>query len=75
MANKHPEFIYSSCVSCGICAQACPVSCIDMGHARKQGKYMKPCPTLADLSACIGCGMCERSCPMDAIAMKEEQNS
>lgn len=70
MAKKQPVFQYGSCVSCGVCAQACPISCIDMRFVRKQGKYLKPCPTLTDAD-CLGCGLCAKACPMEAISMEE----
>ena len=70
MAKQHPVFEYKDCVSCGVCAQACPLSCIDMQRVQKQGKYKKPCPELTD-PACTGCGLCQRACPMDAISMAE----
>lgn len=73
MAKKHPEFDYSLCISCGICAQACPVSCLSMAHIRKQGKYKKPCPQMEE-PGCIGCGICAKACPMEAIAMLESEN-
>ncbi len=72
MAKKHPAFHYASCVSCGICVQACPVSCLAMTLVRKQGKYKKPCPEQAE-PGCTGCGLCEKSCPMDAISMVENE--
>lgn len=71
MARKHPVFSYEACVSCGICAQACPVSCLTMTNVRKQGKYKKPCPEMAEES-CTGCGLCAKACPMDAIQMVED---
>ena len=71
MARKNPVFQYGHCVSCGICAQACPVSCLAMTNIRKQGKYKKPCPQMAE-EGCTGCGICAKACPMDAIQMTEE---
>lgn len=71
MASKQPEFHYRDCVSCGICVQACPVSCLAMTNIRKQGKYDKPCPEIAE-SGCIGCGLCQKACPMDVIVMAEK---
>lgn len=71
MARKHPSFSYESCVSCGICAQACPVSCLAMTNIRKQGKYKKPCPEMAE-DTCTGCGICAKACPMDVIMMVED---
>lgn len=74
MARKHPVFTYDNCVSCGICAQACPVSCLAMTNIRKQGKYKKPCPEMAE-DTCIGCGICAKACPMDVISMVEDAAS
>lgn len=73
MAKKHPVFLYKSCISCGICAQACPVSCLAMTRVLKQGKYTKPCPEMAE-EGCTGCSLCSKSCPMDAITMAEGDN-
>ena len=65
-----PEFDYLNCVSCGICAQACPVSALGMTKEGKSGKYRNVFPELVN-DRCIGCGTCARSCPMEAIEMKE----
>ena len=75
MNRKHPEFDYLICVSCGICAQACPVSALGMKKEGKSGKYRNVFPeliTVADSkNACIGCGQCARACPMEAIRLEE----
>lgn len=71
MNKKHPVIQYQLCVSCGICAQACPVSCLTMTKAGKQGKYKKAFPALTD-AACTGCGLCMKACPMEAVSMEEE---
>ena len=70
MSKKHPAFDYRDCVSCGVCAQACPLSCLTMTRPGKQGKYKNVFPELVG-EACIGCGLCEKSCPMDVIRMEE----
>lgn len=65
--RKKPVFDYKLCVSCGICAQACPVSCIELcesGEGRDKNLYPK---LIAD---CLGCGTCQRSCPLGAVAME-----
>ena len=71
MMKKKPVFDYPSCVSCGICAQACPVSALGMKKAGKSGKYRNVFPELVN-GNCIGCGTCARACPMGVIAMEEE---
>lgn len=45
------------CVSCGICAGACPVQCISF--QKKQGQYLP----VIDYNRCIRCGICAEVCP------------
>jgi len=64
-----PVFDFEPCVSCSICVQACPMSCIELsvsGVDALRNLYPK-----ADASVCTGCGICETVCPVDAIEMKE----
>ena len=68
--KKQPVFDYLLCLSCGICAQACPVSALAMKREGKSGKYRNLFPELVE-EKCIGCGSCERACPMDAVRMEE----
>ena len=72
MTKKQPVFDYLFCVSCGICAQACPVSVLGMCRKGKSGKYRNIFPELV-LEGCIGCGQCARSCPMGIIRMEETE--
>lgn len=50
--------INDTCVSCGACADACPVGAISMGDDHM----------VIDAGACIDCGACAGTCPMGAIA-------
>ena len=49
--------ISSACVSCGACADACPVSAISQGDSQYQ----------IDANACLDCGTCADTCPNGAI--------
>ncbi|MBQ9942643.1 MAG: 4Fe-4S binding protein [Christensenellaceae bacterium] len=49
--------ITDECISCGACAEECPVSAISEGEE----SYV------IDADACIECGACAGTCPNDAI--------
>ena len=68
--KKQPVFDTLNCVSCRICAQACPVSALSMSREGKSGKYRNVFPELTG-ERCIGCGQCANSCPMGIIRMEE----
>lgn len=48
--------ISDDCISCGACAEGCPVGAISEGD----GKYV------IDADACIDCGACAGNCPVGA---------
>lgn len=48
--------ISDDCISCGACAEICPVGAITEGD----GKYE------IDADKCIDCGSCAENCPVDA---------
>jgi len=50
--------INDSCVSCGSCADGCPVSAISQGDTQYN----------IDADTCISCGACAAVCPMSAIS-------
>ncbi len=49
--------ITDACDSCGVCADACPLSCISEGD----DKYV------IDADSCVDCGTCAGECPNSAI--------
>jgi ferredoxin len=55
---KMARIISDSCISCGSCADTCPVSAIAAGD----NKYV------VDADTCIDCGACEDACPVSAIS-------
>ncbi len=48
--------INDDCISCGACADQCPVNAISEGD----GKYV------IDAEACVECGACNGVCPVGA---------
>ena len=48
--------ISDECISCGACADACPVGCISEGD----GKFV------IDADQCVDCGSCAGVCPVEA---------
>ena len=56
MGNK--ELIHQDCISCGQCAELCPVNCIDFETSR--GGYSR---SVKNLDECLLCGECLRDCP------------
>jgi len=52
-----PRKITDACLSCGSCADTCPVGAIAEGD----GKYV------VNADECIDCGACEAGCPAEAI--------
>ncbi len=48
--------INDDCISCGACADECPVGCISEGDSKYE----------INADECISCGACAGTCPVDA---------
>jgi len=53
--------ISDECISCGACADVCPVSCIEEGDTQY----------VIDPEECTDCGSCAEVCPVNCIAEDE----
>ena len=53
--------ISDDCVSCGTCADECPVEAISQGDSIY----------VIDADTCVDCGACEDACPTGAISEAE----
>ena len=70
-----PSFEHKKCMSCTICVDACPVSCIGMSAPQNGKKGQHEFPFLKNDKACIGCGFCSSECPVEAVAMRRPVSS
>lgn len=61
------------CVSCNLCARACPPMAISMkSHDIGGAKEREPEWFEINMLRCIYCGFCEEVCPEEAIIMSKE---
>jgi len=57
------------CVACYLCSAACPVSCISMQSAEREGGRRYAPWFRINFARCIYCGLCEEACPTLAIQL------
>jgi NADH-quinone oxidoreductase subunit I len=64
------------CVSCNLCARACPPMAISMQSKEiddpRSAKEREPAWFEINMLRCIYCGFCEEVCPEEAIVMSKE---
>ncbi len=57
------------CVSCFLCAVACPAGCIAIEKGEDEQGRWYPATFRINFSRCIFCGWCEEACPTYAIQL------
>jgi NADH-quinone oxidoreductase subunit I len=70
--NIHPETGETLCISCNLCAIACPENLIVVGWERDQRNRKQLTTFTYDLSRCMFCGLCEDACPVDALELTQD---
>lgn len=58
------------CISCKLCAKACPVDCFVIDTERTPENKLRASRFDIDLTKCIYCGLCTRVCPTDCLTME-----
>lgn len=70
--NIHPESGETLCISCNLCAIACPENLIVVGWERDARNRKQLTTFTYDLSRCMFCGLCEDACPVDALELTQD---
>lgn len=60
------------CISCGLCANACPNNVITLTTERDENKKKKLTGYEMNLQYCLYCGLCEESCPTNALVADQD---
>ena len=71
--NINPETAETLCISCDLCALACPENLIVVTSVRDEKTRRKVLTTFTyDTSRCMFCGLCEDACPVDALELTQD---
>ncbi len=71
--NINPENGETLCISCNLCAIACPENLIVVISERNEQTRRKDLIGFTyDLSRCMFCGLCEDACPVDALELTQD---
>jgi NADH-quinone oxidoreductase subunit I len=71
--NINPDTNETLCISCNLCALACPENLIVVSSVRNEQTHRKDLTTFTyDLSRCMFCGLCEDACPVDALELTQD---
>jgi NADH-quinone oxidoreductase subunit I len=71
--NTNPETGETLCISCNLCALACPENLIVVTSVRNEKTKRKDLVDFTyDTSRCMFCGLCEDACPVDALELTQD---
>src|SRR5712691_11162026 len=71
--NVNPDTDETLCISCDLCALACPENLIVVTSERNEKTRRKELVAFTyDLSRCMFCGLCEDACPTDALELTQD---
>ena len=71
--NVNPETGETLCISCDLCAKACPEKLIMVISERNEQTRRKDLVHFTyDTSRCMFCGLCEDACPVDALELTQD---
>ena len=59
----------SRCITCTLCAEACPVDCIAIDRYRNEKNKFMMTKFDIDMVKCIYCGLCTEVCPTECLTM------
>jgi NADH-quinone oxidoreductase subunit I len=70
--NLDPDSGETLCISCNLCALACPEDLIVVTAERDPKTSRKILQEFTfDLSRCLFCGLCQEACPVNAIELTQ----
>jgi NADH-quinone oxidoreductase subunit I len=71
--NINPDNGETLCISCDLCAVACPEKLIVVTSERNPETKRKDLIDFTyDTSRCMFCGLCEDACPVDALELTQD---
>ncbi len=57
------------CISCELCAKACPVDCFTIKHEKSEAGKRKLMQFDINMYKCMFCGLCTEVCPTECLTM------
>lgn len=75
IADRFRGFLHNdidTCISCSMCAKACPVDCITVESMRGADKKLVLLRFDVDAGRCMYCGLCVEVCPPKSLVHTQE---